>query len=140
MKFGMTIIYVPNPAETAKFWERAFGSTIRVILKDNSYADLEPRTEEDVSIGFVNSGDFETMYGLDFNNDKLSRTQLMFSSQNVDSDFARAVKHGAMPLLYPHKTDWSERVAYVEDFNGTVVILSGEMNPDLMNREMLYHN
>ena len=143
MAYNMTIIYVPDPGETAKFWARAFGFTIHTILEDNSYADLEPQTKGGISIGFVNSFDFEDMYHYKFEDAstyQIPRTQLMLHSQNVDSDFKKAITNGAQEILPPHKTDWSLRVAYVEDPNGTVVILSGPMNPDLMKRKVAYIN
>lgn len=138
MRYGMTIVYVPDPEQTAIFWQRAFGFQIRTIFEDNSYSDLKPRSKDDVSIGFVNSHDFEDMYGMKFGNQKLSRTQLMFNSDNVDYDFDRAIRNGAQILLSPHKTYWSERVAYVIDPNETVVIISGQMNPDIMNKPLSY--
>ena len=134
MKQSMTIIYVPDPAASAEFWQKAFGMKVKMIFDDNSYADLYPAREGDVSIGFVNSEDFEEMYGIRFTPTGLPRTQISLNSLNVDSDFARAVSAGARPLLPPHKTDWSLRVAYVQDPQGTVVILTGPMNPDLFNR------
>ncbi len=122
MKFGYTIIYVPDVAEAVAFYERAFGLAKRFADAGGQYAEMETGTTvlafASNSLGHTNfpQGFRETKVG-----DPAPEIEIAFLAEDVQKAFDDAVKNGASVLVQPETKPWGQTVSYVRDLNGVLV-------------------
>ena len=122
MKFGYTVVFVDDVAQTLAFYERAFG--------------LE-RKFASQAFGTLSTGDTTLAFGWVVNerrelgadhpfrdnraDDLPAGAQLSFISDDVPAAFARAVAAGARPVVAPQQMPWGQTVSRVRDNNGFLV-------------------
>ncbi len=124
MKFGYTIIYVPDVSASLKFFELAFGIGSRFLHESGDYGELE--TGETVlafaahSLGHVNlpEGHIEA-----HSSAKPLGIEIALVTPSVASAHARAVSAGAIELSSPTEKPWGQTVSYVRCPDGTLVEL-----------------
>jgi lactoylglutathione lyase len=123
MKFGYTIIYVPDVAASLAFFDKAFGLKTRFV-HESGYGELDTgqttlafATHElgrsNLPKGYVAADTSSLPLGV----------EVAFITDAVDAAFARAVQAGAQAIAQPVRKPWGQMVAYVRCPDGTLVEL-----------------
>ena len=128
MKFGYTIIYVPDVPEAVVFYEQAFGLKRRFIHESGGYAEMETG---ETALSFASDQLIKSMLPDGFQENSLSRppagVEIAFTTADVPAAFDRAVTAGAIELTAPEIKPWGQQVAYVRDLNGVLVEIASPM-------------
>lgn len=119
MKFGYAIIYVKDVSATISFYEKAFGFSKKFVTEENSYGELETGS---TTISFA-SFEMAKSNGLEINQTQnhASPFEIAFVSENLDSDFDKAVAAGATLVKKPTEKPWGQKVGYVKDNNNFII-------------------
>ena len=126
MRFGYTIIYVPDVAATVFFYQKAFGLACR-FQHENQYAEMETGA---TALAFANEEFVASSVG-HFSQNRLkhqpSGVEVGFVFNDVQHAFDQAVRAGAEPYVHPLKKPWGQTVSYVRDLNGFLIELCSAM-------------
>lgn len=121
MKFGYTIIYVPDVPKAIVFYENAFGLKCRFLHESNAYAEMETGA---TALAFV-LADYVKDNGISFEplhpGSKPPAIEIAFVSDDVEHSYQQAIAQGASPLQKPHMKPWGQTVSYLRDLNGLLV-------------------
>ncbi len=128
MRFGWTIVYVPDVAEAVGFYERAFGLSRRFVHESGAFAEMETgatrlafaadaTAEELVPGGFRRNSPDDLPAGI----------EIALVTDDVAAAYDRAVAAGAVAVAPPAQKPWGQTVSYVRDLNGVLVELATEM-------------
>ena len=120
MRLGYIIIYVKNIQETVAFYEKAFGLKRRFIHESGSYAEMETGS---TALAFVNEILVQNSLSFRSNllSDKAPGIEISFVTDNVEQQFDKAVRAGAVSIVKPTQKPWGQLVSYVKDNNGCLV-------------------
>lgn len=128
MKYGYTILYVPDVLKTVSFYEEAFGMKRLFVHDSNGYAEMETGSTR---LAFT-AIDFAKAGGLDFGqlkkNDSFPPIEIDLVTKEVKVDYAKAVKAGAKEVLKPVQKPWGQTVGYVQDCNGFLVAICSPLD------------
>lgn len=124
MKFGYTIVYVPNVAQTLEFFEQAFGFSRKFLHESGAYGELDTGETALVfaahefaamnfSLGYVAASESAKPLGM----------EVGFVTEDVPAAHARAIAAGATELSVPATSAWGQVVSYVRCPDGTLVEL-----------------
>ena len=128
VKFGYTIIYVPDVSASLAFFEQAFGLHRRFLHESGTYGELETGStalafaahelaEMNFSGGHVAADTSPRPLGV----------EIGLVTPDVSSAHARAVAAGASELAAPVSKPWGQVVSYVRCPDGTLVELCSPM-------------
>ena len=124
MKFGYTIVYVPDVAASLEFWSRAFGLERRFLHESGAYGELETGA---TALAFAAHALGDTNFAGGHVEAHASPMPLGFEIALVTADVpaahARAVAAGATALAAPVAKPWGQVVSYVRCPDGTLVEL-----------------
>jgi lactoylglutathione lyase len=127
VRFGYTIIYVPDVRATIAFYEAAFGLTLRFLHESNQYAEMETG---DTTLAFAGE-EMAEMNGLAIRplraSDLAQAVEIALICDDPQSSWDRAVAAGASPLSPPTAKPWGQIVGYVRDPSGGLVELCSDM-------------
>ncbi|WP_437619272.1 VOC family protein [Sorangium sp. So ce1151] len=118
--FGGVIVYVPDAAAAAAFYERAFGFERKFVSDGKEYCQMQG----EVPLGFVQEDYAQKSLPEFVRNQSGARPagfEILVVNKDVDAAFKRAVDAGATPVAQPHDMPWGQRVSYVRDLNGVLV-------------------
>ena len=124
MKFGYTIVYVPDVAASLAFFENAFGLSRRFLHESGSYGELEtgPTTLAfaahelgDMSFPGGHVAAHSSVRPLGF--------EVAFVTLDVHGAHSTAIAAGARELAPPQQKPWGQVVSYVRCPDGTLVEL-----------------
>lgn len=120
MHLGYIILYVSDVLATVNFYEKAFGLKQRFIHDSNTYAEMETGH---TTLAFVDENIVKDSHNFYPNRlqDKAPGIEVGLVTDNVETQFAHAVAHGAIPIIRPIKKPWGQIVSYVKDNNGCLV-------------------
>lgn len=124
MKFGYTIIYVPDVAGSIHFFEKAFGFVRRFVSDQGDYGELETGQtilafashdlgESHFTLGYVRAHDSSKPLGM----------EIALVTEDVSAAHAKALRLGAVELVAPQEKSWGQTVSYVRCPDGTLVEL-----------------
>lgn len=128
MKFGYTIIYVPDVAASLSFFENAFGFARRFLHESGMYGELD--TGETIlafaahAMGEIN---FSTAHVTAHNSPNPLGMEVGFVADDVGAAHAKALQAGAFELAAPKQKPWGQTVSYVRCPDGTLVELCSAM-------------
>ncbi|MCB9076110.1 MAG: VOC family protein [Anaerolineaceae bacterium] len=128
MKFAYTIIYVPDVAKAAAFYEQAFGLQQRFVHESGQYAEMETGAttlafaldelaHSNLPGGFRENDPAQPPAGI----------EVAFTTADVTAAYQQAVAAGAIGLAEPKTKPWGQVVAYVRDLNGVLVEIGTPM-------------
>lgn len=121
MKFAYTILYVDSVAETLTFYDKAFGFSKKMITPEEDYGEL---VCGDTTLSFAShklgESNFNKGYQKSTRNKPLG-FELAFTTENIDSDFEKAIKNGATLVSSIEEKPWGQKVGYVQDLNGFII-------------------
>lgn len=121
MRFGYTIIYVPDVEKTVQFYKDAFQLKSLFIHESKQYAELDTG---ETKLSFASEGMAE-MNKIDIvkndNQNTAPGFEIALISENVEKAYQLACDKGATPIHPPTEKPWGQTVAYVRDINGILV-------------------
>lgn len=128
MKLGYVILFVPDVAATATFYEKAFGLKRRFEPESGEYIEMDTGG---TALGFT-SEEFVRKSGMEFTAlraaDKPPAIEIALIADDVAEAVARATKAGAKLVKRPEVKPWGQTVAVVYDLNGALVELCTKMS------------
>ncbi|NTW50483.1 MAG: VOC family protein [Chlorobiales bacterium] len=124
MKFGYTIIYVPDVAASLNFFESAFSLTRRFLHESGTYGEL---TTGETTLAFASHDlgemNFPGGHVAAHTSAKPLGFEVAFVTADVPSAHATALAAGARELAPPKEKPWGQVVSFVRCPDGTVVEL-----------------
>lgn len=124
MRFGYTIVYVPDVAASLAFFESAFGLRRRFLHESGAYGELETGTTTlafaSHALGAANLPD--GYIAADASPRPLGM-EIAFLADDVPAAHARALQAGAISISDPAEKPWGQVVSYVRAPDGTLVEL-----------------
>ncbi len=128
MKFGYTILYVPEVARAVGFYESAFGFERRFVHEGGDYAELETggTALAFASLELARANLPGGVRPADLG-EPPAAVELGFTTEDVAGAFARATVAGAVPVSAPVAKPWGQVVAYVRDPDGHLIELCTPM-------------
>lgn len=129
MKFGYTIVYVPDVPASLSFFERAFGLPIRFLHESQTYGELETGA---TTLSFAAHELADTNF--DGGHVKASSSaqplgmEVGLVTDDVAAAHAQALSLGATELSAPSAKPWGQVVSYLRCPDGTLVELCTPVN------------
>jgi catechol 2,3-dioxygenase-like lactoylglutathione lyase family enzyme len=124
MKFGYTIVYVPDVEASLAFFERAFGLKRRFLHESGAYGELETG---ETALAFAAHELGEANFGVAHVAAHESTAPLGFEIALVTHDVAAAhrvaLAAGAIEQSAPAERPWGQTVSYVRCPDGIMVEL-----------------
>ena len=124
MKFGYTIAYVPDVAQSLQFFAQAFGFATRFLHESGTYGELETGG---TALAFAShelaASNFAQGHLAASESAKPLGMELGFVTDDVAAAHARAVAAGAAELSAPITKPWGQVVSYVRCPDGLLVEL-----------------
>jgi lactoylglutathione lyase len=129
MKFGYTIIYVPDVTASLIFFEKAFGLSRRFLHESGDYGELETGETTlafashelgtiNLPLGFIAANTSGQPLGM----------EVAFVTTSVAEAHAQALAIGATEVKAPESKPWGQIVSYVRCPAGTLVELCSPVN------------
>ena len=124
MKFGYTIVYVPDVAASLAFFEKAFGLERRFLHESGTYGELATG-ETALAFAAHELGDMNFPGGhvAAHSSEQPLGVEVAFVTTDVGSAHANAIAAGATQLSAPVAKPWGQVVSYVRCPDGTLVEL-----------------
>lgn len=122
MKYAYTIIYVENVAETIEFYKKAFGFEQKFVTPENDYGELISG-ETTIAFASIELGNSNFKQGFE-KIDKSKKpfgVEIAFTTENIESDFKKAIDAGAREFEPLIEKPWGQKVGYVLDNNGFLI-------------------
>ncbi len=128
MKFGYTIVYVPNVLASLNFFEKAFGFKVRFLHESGAYGELETG-ETTLAFAAHEVGDSHFAGGVAKASESAQPLgiEVAFVTKDVAAAHNKAVSLGAIELSAPEQKPWGQTVSYVRTPDGTLVELCSPM-------------
>ena len=124
VKFGYTIIYVPDVGASLDFYTQAFGLPRRFLHESGDYGELETGA---TTLAFASHGLGRMHFPAGHIEAHASAKPLGMEVALVTDDVAqahqRALAAGASELVAPAATPWGQVVSYVRCPDGSLVEL-----------------
>lgn len=124
MKFGYTIVYVPDVSASLSFFESAFGFARRFLHESGTYGELQTG---ETTLAFAAHELAETNFDVGHvpahTSSKPLGIEVAFVTEDVQSAHAQALSAGAVELSPPKSKPWGQVVSYVRCPDGTLVEL-----------------
>jgi uncharacterized glyoxalase superfamily protein PhnB len=120
MRLGYVIIYVKDIIATVDFYQKAFGIKCRFIHESKTYAEMETGQ---TALAFASEEMVQTSHSFRSNRttEEPPGMEVSLITDNVQQQFEKAIKAGAIPVVKPVKKPWGQSVSYVKDNNGCLV-------------------
>jgi catechol 2,3-dioxygenase-like lactoylglutathione lyase family enzyme len=124
VKFGYTIIYVPNVAAAIDFYGRAFGLPTKFVHDSGQYGELDTGA---TTLAFAShalaDGNLPGGYQRPDPSAPPFGIELAFVTSDVPAAVARASAAGAAVVVEAKAKPWGQVVAYVRAPEGTLIEL-----------------
>jgi lactoylglutathione lyase len=128
MKFGYTIVYVPDVAASLDFFEQAFGFARRFLHESGTYGELQSG-ETTLSFAAHELGEMNFSGGhiAAHTSPRPLGMEIGLVTDDVIAAHARALAAGARELTAPTTKPWGQTVSYVRSPDGTLIELCTPM-------------
>lgn len=124
MKFGYTIVYVPNVPASLAFFEKAFGIAQRFLHESRDYGELNTgETALAFATHTLGAMNLPTGYVEASSSPKPLGVEVAFVTPSVAEAHAKAVAVGATEIKAPETKPWGQVVSYVRCPDGTLIEL-----------------
>ena len=122
IRFGYTIVYVPDVPATLDFYTRAFGFEQGFVAPDGSYGELVTG-ETTLSLASEGLGDSHFVEGFTRHSPTSPPlgVELAFVTGDVDATIRSALDAGARMLVPAEVKPWGQTVGWVRDPNGVLI-------------------
>ncbi len=123
MKFGYTIIYVPDVPAALAFYERAFGLARRFVDPSSTYGEL---ATGETLLAFASEA-LPKQRGMSVRPNRPAEpapgVEIALVTDDVSAAYAQALRAGAAAVHPAEQMPWGQTVAYVRDPSGVLVEL-----------------
>lgn len=130
MKFGYTIVYVPNVADSLRFYADAFDLPTRFLDESGTYGELD---SGETTLAFaaheLGALNFPTGHVRASESAAPLGMEIALVTSDVPAAHARALSAGATELAPPVAKPWGQLVSYVRAPDGTLLELCSPMAP-----------
>lgn len=128
MKFGYTIVYVPDVAASLDFFERAFGLQRRFLHESGTYGELATG-ETTLAFAADELGTLNLPGGhlAPFQSAVPLGIEIGLVTPDVNGAHAKAIAAGAVELAPPQTKPWGQVVSFIRCPDGTLVELCTPM-------------
>lgn len=124
MKFGYTILYVPNVPASLAFFEKAFGVGRRFLHESGDYGELNTgETTLAFATHALGAMNLPAGYVEASSSPKPLGVEVAFVTPSVAEAHAKAVAVGATEIKAPETKPWGQVVSYVRCPDGTLIEL-----------------
>ena len=121
MKFGYTIVYVPDVHASVEFFEKAFGMKLRFV-HESGYAEMETgATALAFATHDLGASNLPSGYVKASNSKEPLGMEIALVTEDVHSAHAKAIAEGAVSIKEPLSKPWGQIVSYVRCPDGTLV-------------------
>ena len=122
MKYAYTILYVENVTETIEFYKEAFGFEQKFVTPENDYGELFSG-ETTIAFASIDLGNSNFKQGFEMidKSKKPFGIEIAFTTEDIESDFKRAIDAGAKEFEPLVEKPWGQKVGYVLDNNGFLI-------------------
>ena len=128
MKFGYTIVYVPDVAASLRFFEAAFGIATRFLHESGTYGELETgATALAFAAHALGDDNFPGGHIEAHSSTKPLGFEVALVTPDVAAAHAKAIAAGATALAAPVTKPWGQVVSYVRCPDGVLVELCTPM-------------
>ena len=122
MTYAYTILYVEDVEKTIVFYENAFGFQKKFITPENDYGEL---ISGETTIAFASTelgnSNFKNGFKKLSVDQKPNGIEMAFTTENIENDFNKAIKAGAMEYEPIIEKPWGQKVGYLRDINGFLI-------------------
>ena len=124
MKFGYTIIYVPDVVASLLFFEKAFGLSRRFLHETGTYGELATG-ETTLAFAAYTLGETNFLGGHVAAHSSVQPLgfEIALLTEDVAQAHAQALAAGAIELAQVKKKPWGQTVSYVRCPDGVLVEL-----------------
>lgn len=124
MKFGYTIVYVPDVAASLRFFEAAFGIATRFLHESGTYGELETgATALAFAAHALGDDNFPGGHIEAHSSTKPLGFEVALVTPDVAAAHAKAIAAGATALAAPVTKPWGQVVSYLRCPDGVLVEL-----------------
>jgi lactoylglutathione lyase len=129
MKFGYTIIYVPDVLSSLTFFETAFGFSKRFIDESGTYGELDTG-ETTLSFASHSLGTTNLTDGYISADSSIKPLgiEIALVTDSIEIAHQKAIAAGASEIKAPIKKPWGQIVSYLRCPDGTLVELCTPIN------------
>lgn len=121
LKFGYTIIYVPDVEASVEFFEKAFGLKRRFV-HESGYGEMDTgATALAFATHALGAANLPDGYVKASQSGQPLGVEIALVADNVAQAHARAVAEGAVSIQEPMVKPWGQTVSYVRCPDGTLV-------------------
>jgi catechol 2,3-dioxygenase-like lactoylglutathione lyase family enzyme len=121
MKFGYTIVYVPDVHASVEFFEKAFGMKRRFV-HESGYGEMETgATALAFATHDLGASNLPSGYVKASNSQEPLGMEIALVTEDVHSAHAKAIAEGAVSIKEPLSKPWGQIVSYVRCPDGTLV-------------------
>jgi len=126
MKLGYLLFYVENVERSLKFYESAFGIPTRFLHESKTYGECETGA---TALGFVDRAFVASQkLPVELRSPTHYRAEIGLTSEQIDVDFDKALKAGAILVKPITEKPWGQKVGYVLDLDGNLVEICTPMS------------
>jgi catechol 2,3-dioxygenase-like lactoylglutathione lyase family enzyme len=122
IRFGYTIVYVPDVQRALDFYTSAFGFAQGFVSPDGSYGEL---VTGETTLSFASEALGDSHFSHGFLRHSLANppfgTELAIVTDDVDATVTAALDAGAHPLVPADVKPWGQTVAWVRDPHGVLL-------------------
>ncbi|WP_299097982.1 VOC family protein [uncultured Winogradskyella sp.] len=122
MKYAYTILYVEDIEKTIEFYNSAFGFQKKFMTPKHDYGEL---VSGETTIAFASNELGQSNFKKGFEkldlNTKPNGIEMAFTTENIEDDFAKAIKAGAIQYEPIIEKPWGQKVGYLRDINGFLI-------------------
>ncbi len=124
MKFGYTIVYVPDVAASLEFFSRAFGIPRRFLHESGDYGELDTgATTLAFAAHALGDANFPGGHVAAHDSVRPLGVEIALVAEDVDAAHHRALAAGALELAAPQGKPWGQVVSFLRCPDGTLVEL-----------------
>jgi lactoylglutathione lyase len=130
MKFGYTIIYVPNVSASLTFFENAFGFSRKFLHESGDYGELDTgETTLAFASNELGAMNFPSGFVAANSSTQPLGVEIALVTPSVAKAHALALSFGAIEIKAPESKPWGQIVSYVRCPDGTLVELCTPVSP-----------
>lgn len=124
VKFGYTIVYVPDVNGTLSFFENAFAMKRRFLTDEGDYGELDTgETTLSFASHELGSSNFAGGYVSGSESEQPLGTEIALVTDDVNASHLSALKFGATELKAPQQKPWGQMVSYLRSPSGILLEL-----------------
>lgn len=126
MKYGYTIVYVPDVERALAFYERALGFERRFVASDGAYGELGTG---DTVLSFARRDQAPLPLLYPAEDTGPGHVELTFVTDDVAAAMTRAEEAGATRVADPADKPWGQTVGFLRDPHGVLLEIGTPMAP-----------